>query len=160
MGARKGLLSLVLGALLLVVVSFGLWPKAVETLAVVITSVVIAVTMGIPVGVLMAEFDRVRALLEPVLDAMQTMPSFVYLIPALMLFGMGKVPAVLATLIYSVPPVIRLTNLGIRCHRGRSDHPGGGPPSQDSRLTGPPPSPPEAFPPAGGSGSAWKGLGP
>jgi glycine betaine/proline transport system permease protein len=62
----------------------------------------------------MARNDRVRAVLQPVLDAMQTMPSFVYLIPAMMLFGLGKVPAVFATVIYAVPPIIRLTDVGIR----------------------------------------------
>lgn len=111
---RRPALSVVLGLLLLMVVAFGLWPLAVETLAVVIASVILALIVGIPLGVLMAEFPWADAALRPVLDAMQTMPSFVYLIPAMMLFGLGKVPAVLATLIYSAPPVIRLTNLGIR----------------------------------------------
>lgn len=111
---RRLVLSLVLGLLLVMVVTFGLWPLAVETLAVVFASVVLALILGIPMGVLMAEFRWANAVFQPVLDAMQTMPSFVYLIPAMMLFGLGKVPAVLATLIYSTPPVIRLTNLGIR----------------------------------------------
>ncbi|MBO2518589.1 proline/glycine betaine ABC transporter permease [Limnochorda pilosa] len=111
---RRPGLSLILGSLLVMVVALGLWPLAVETLAVVIASVVLALLLGIPVGVLMAESRWANAALQPVLDAMQTMPSFVYLIPAMMLFGLGKVPAVLATLIYSTPPVIRLTNLGIR----------------------------------------------
>ncbi len=112
--SKKISLSLTLGCLILPIVLFGLWPLAVETLAIVITSVLLALLIGIPVGVLMAEFNGVNAVIQPVLDAMQTMPSFVYLIPAMMLFGLGKVPAILATLIYAVPPVTRLTNLGIR----------------------------------------------
>ena len=111
---RRWTSALVLMALLFMIGVFGLWPLATETMAIIITSVVLALVVGIPAGILMAESDRVRAALTPVLDAMQTLPSFVYLIPAMMLFGLGKVPAVLATLIYSVPPVIRLTDLGIR----------------------------------------------
>ncbi|HLT58989.1 MAG TPA: proline/glycine betaine ABC transporter permease [Limnochordales bacterium] len=111
---RRWSSALALSALLFMIGMFGLWPLAMETMAIIITSVVLALVLGIPVGILMAESDRVRAALTPVLDAMQTLPSFVYLIPAMMLFGLGKVPAVLATLIYSVPPVIRLTDLGIR----------------------------------------------
>lgn len=93
---------------------FELWVPAIETLTIVITSVIISLVIGIPVGVAMAEWDRLSVVITPLLDAMQTMPSFVYLIPALMLFGLGKVPAVIATVIYAVPPVIRLTDLGIR----------------------------------------------
>ncbi|MFP4388138.1 MAG: ABC transporter permease subunit [Desulfococcaceae bacterium] len=74
----------------------------------------ISLIVGIPTGILMARNDVAEAAIKPILDAMQTMPSFVYLIPALMLFGLGKVPAVFATIIYAVPPVIRLTNVGIR----------------------------------------------
>jgi len=105
--------SLVLGGLLVVVVGFGLWEPTMTTLAIVVTSVILALIIGIPIGILMAEFRPVRAVMQPVLDVMQTMPSFVYLIPAMMLLGLGKVPAVLATWIYAVPPVIRLTHLGI-----------------------------------------------
>ncbi|MFP4030608.1 MAG: ABC transporter permease, partial [Desulfococcaceae bacterium] len=74
----------------------------------------ISLIVGIPTGILMARNEVAEAAIKPILDAMQTMPSFVYLIPALMLFGLGKVPAVFATIIYAVPPVIRLTNVGIR----------------------------------------------
>src|SRR5690554_4080423 len=105
--------SLVLGGLLVVVVGFGLWEPTMTTLAIVVTSVILALIIGIPIGILMAEFRPARAVMQPVLDVMQTMPSFVYLIPAMMLLGLGKVPAVLATWIYAVPPVIRLTHLGI-----------------------------------------------
>lgn len=93
---------------------FGLWAMAIETLSVIVTAVVLALLFGLPLGVLMAEVKFVALALRPVLDGMQTMPSFVYLIPAMMLFGLGKVPAVLATLIYALPPVIRLTALGLK----------------------------------------------
>lgn len=111
--SRKVVASLVLGLLLIVVVGFGLWIPTMDTLAIVITAVMLALVLGIPMGVLMAEFRPVNAIIRPLLDVMQTMPSFVYLIPAMMLLGLGKVPAVLATWIYAVPPVIRLTHLGI-----------------------------------------------
>jgi len=75
---------------------------------------VISVVIAIPLGILAARSDRLRAVLMPLLDIMQTMPSFVYLIPVLMLFGLGKVPAIFATVIYAAPPLIRLTDLGIR----------------------------------------------
>ncbi len=107
-------LSVVLSLLPIAVGLFGLWDLAIETIAIVLTAVVIAILVGIPNGVLMAEFNRIEGLGRPILDAMQTMPSFVYLIPTMMLFGLGKVPAVLATVVYAVPPVIRLTNLGLR----------------------------------------------
>lgn len=107
-------LTIVLSILPIIVGLFGLWDLAIETIAIVLTAVVIAIIIGIPLGVIMAEFNRMEGLGRPVLDAMQTMPSFVYLIPTMMLFGLGKVPAVLATVIYAVPPVIRLTNLGLR----------------------------------------------
>ncbi len=93
---------------------FGLWDVAMETLGIVIVAVLISLLAGIPTGIGMAVSDRFNAIIMPLLDAMQTMPSLVYLIPALMLFGLGKVPGVIATVIYAVPPVVRLTNLGIR----------------------------------------------
>lgn len=92
----------------------GLWDKAMQTLALMIVATSLSVIIGVPVGIAMAMSNRLRAVMLPVLDTMQTMPSFVYLIPALMLFGLGKVPAILATVIYAAPPVIRLTDLGIR----------------------------------------------
>lgn len=102
-------------ALLLTTIGvFGLWGVAMQTLSIIIVAVIISLAVGIPAGILMAVSDRANTWFTPMLDAMQTMPSFVYLIPALMFFGLGKVPAVLATFIYAVPPVQRLTNLGIR----------------------------------------------
>ncbi len=106
--------GLVMAALLFVIGTFGYWRLAMMTLGLVTSAVIISLTIGIPAGILMARNNLVEQLLRPFLDAMQTMPSFVYLIPALMLFGLGKVPAVFATIIYAVPPVIRLTNVGIR----------------------------------------------
>jgi glycine betaine/proline transport system permease protein len=94
--------------------AMGLWDATMTTLAIIVTSVAISVIIGIPLGILAARNDRFEAMLRPVLDGMQTMPSFVYLIPAVFFFGLGKVPAVVATFIYAVPPCIRLTNLGIR----------------------------------------------
>ena len=94
--------------------TFSCWKLSMMTLSLVIAAVIISLAIGIPTGILMARSNIFEQLLRPLLDAMQTMPSFVYLIPALMLFGLGKVPAAFATIIYAVPPVIRLTNVGIR----------------------------------------------
>jgi glycine betaine/proline transport system permease protein len=94
--------------------TFGLWEPTMMTLALVLTSVFISLVIGIPTGILMASSNRINFITRPILDAMQTMPSFVYLIPAVMLFSLGKVPAVFATMIYALPPIIRLTDLGIR----------------------------------------------
>jgi glycine betaine/proline transport system permease protein len=101
-------------ALMLLVAVLGIFDLAMSTLALVIVATLLSVILGVPAGILAARSDRFDAVLRPILDTMQTMPSFVYLIPVLMLFGLGKVPAILATVIYAVPPVIRLTNLGIR----------------------------------------------
>jgi len=91
-----------------------LWPAMMETLSLVIASTIIAMIIGLPLGIAMARSDRVAAAVRPVLDLMQTMPAFVYLIPAAMFFGLGAVPGTIATVIFSMPPVVRLTNLGIR----------------------------------------------
>lgn len=111
---RKWWMGLGMAALLVLIGSFGYWKLAMMTLGLTTAAVVVSLAVGIPVGITMAKSDFVESIVRPILDAMQTMPSFVYLIPALMLFGLGKVPALFATLIYSVPPVIRLTNVGIR----------------------------------------------
>jgi len=92
----------------------GLWEGTMETLSLVLSATIIAVVIGIPAGIAMARSDRVAVLLRPVLDLMQTMPAFVYLIPAAMFFGLGAVPGTIATVIFAMPPVVRLTNLGIR----------------------------------------------
>ena len=106
--------TLLPGILILTIGMFGLWEVAMETLGIVIIAVLISLVIGIPVGIAMSGSERINAVITPILDAMQTMPSLVYLIPALMLFGLGKVPGVFATVIYALPPVVRLTNLGIR----------------------------------------------
>jgi glycine betaine/proline transport system permease protein len=101
-------------ALLFLMGVLGLLDYAMQTLAILITATLLAVGIGMPLGILGAKSDRLDAIIRPILDGMQTMPSFVYLVPAIMLFGLGKTPAIMATLIYAVPPLIRLTNLGIR----------------------------------------------
>ncbi len=90
------------------------WDSAVETVAIIIFSVVVSVLMAIPLGVLGSRSNRFDATIRPILDGMQTMPSYVYLVPGILFFGLGYTPAVIATVIYAVPPAIRLTNLGIR----------------------------------------------
>ena len=91
-----------------------LWEPAMVTVAIMIVSVAIAVGLGIPIGIFSARNNTIETLLRPVLDSMQTMPSFVYLVPGIMLFGLGNVAAIMATVLYAIPPCIRLTNLGIR----------------------------------------------
>ncbi|AVP58382.1 glycine betaine/L-proline ABC transporter permease ProW [Pulveribacter suum] len=100
--------SLVLVALL------GIWPDAMVTLALVLTSLLFCVLLGLPAGVLLAASDRAQRWTRPLLDAMQTTPAFVYLVPVVMLFGIGNVPGVIVTIVFALPPLIRLTNLGIR----------------------------------------------
>ncbi len=108
------LAGLGMAGMLFFVGALGLWDLGMMTLSLVVASVIISLAIGIPLGIAMAGSNAFQAVIKPMLDGMQTMPSFVYLIPALMLFGLGKVPALFATIIYAVPPVIRLTNVGIR----------------------------------------------
>ena len=91
-----------------------LWENTIDTIALMVVAVVIAVTVGLPLGVLAARNSMANNLMRPILDGMQTMPSFVYLLPGILFFGLGKPAGIFATIIYAVPPVIRLTNLGIR----------------------------------------------
>ena len=93
---------------------FGMWNDCMATVAIISVCTIICIAVGIPIGVVMSKSDRVEKAIVPVLDMMQTIPSFVYLVPILMLLGIGKVPGLIAVCIYAVPPVIRLTNLGIR----------------------------------------------
>lgn len=99
---------------LLIVENIGLWVAFNETLALVLTAEVFVIAVGLPLGILAAGSDRLNGIFRPVLDFMQTMPAFVYLIPAIMFFGLGLVPGVIATFVFAIPPLIRLTNLGIR----------------------------------------------
>ena len=101
-------------ASLLLVGFLGIWPQTMTTLAVVFTAVVLCLIIGLPLGIWAARSDRFYGFARPVLDGMQTIPAFVYLVPIVMLFGIGNVPGVIVTVIFAVPPVIRLTNLGIR----------------------------------------------
>ncbi len=91
-----------------------LWEPTMLTLAMIITATSIAILLGLPLGILSAKFEPLSAVMRPILDFMQTMPAFVHLIPAVLLFGLGEVPAVISTIVFSIPPVIRLTELGIR----------------------------------------------
>jgi len=93
---------------------FGMWNDCMATVAIITVCTIICISVGIPIGVVMSKSDRVEKAIIPVLDMMQTIPSFVYLVPILMLLGIGKVPGLIAVCIYALPPVIRLTNLGIR----------------------------------------------
>lgn len=99
---------------LFLILDLELWPEAMTTLALVIASTIVALLIGIPLGILASGNDTIDALLKPILDFMQTMPSFVYLIPAVIFFGLGNVPGMIATVIFAMPPAMRLTNLGIR----------------------------------------------
>ncbi|MQX37380.1 ABC transporter permease [Roseospira navarrensis] len=110
---RPALVGLVVGSFLFIGI-MGMWEDTMRTMAMIAVCTLMAVTAGIPIGVLMSRSDRLKGAVVPVLDVMQTMPSFVYLIPVVMLLGLGKVPGVLAVVIYAIPPVIRLTDLGIR----------------------------------------------
>ena len=99
---------------LLLIWNLGLWNLAMLTLALVVVSTVLALAIAIPLGIAAAGSETLNALLKPVLDFMQTMPPFVYLIPAVIFFGLGSVPGIIATVVFAMPPALRLTNLGIR----------------------------------------------
>ena len=93
---------------------FGMWEDTMATIAIISVATFLCIFFGIPIGIWMAKSDRVRSMFTPLLDVMQTIPSFVYLIPVVMLLGIGKVPGLLAVCIYAIPPIVRLTDLGIR----------------------------------------------
>lgn len=112
--SRRWAYALTMMGLLFLIGLTGLWDKLMQTCALVLVATSLAVLLGLPCGILLARSRMARRILLPVLDLMQTLPSFVYLIPVLMLFGLGKVPAIFATLIYATPPLIRLTDLGLR----------------------------------------------
>lgn len=112
---KRNILSAFLyAALLFLIGGMGLWKLMNQTLTTMITAVIISLLIGLPAGILISFSRRLDIVTRPILDTMQTMPSFVYLIPAVMLLGLGNVPAVIATTIYAVPPVVRLTSHGIR----------------------------------------------
>lgn len=91
-----------------------MWEDTMSTLAIISVATLLCIVIGIPIGILMSRSNRTQAVITPILDIMQTIPSFVYLIPVVMLLGIGKVPGLIAVCIYALPPIVRLTNLGIR----------------------------------------------
>ena len=108
--------KLVIGTVIsfMVIGYFGMWKDCMATVAIISVATLVCIVVGIPIGVLMSKSNKVEKAVLPVLDMMQTIPSFVYLIPIIMLLGIGKVPGLIAVCIYALPPVVRLTNLGIR----------------------------------------------
>lgn len=110
---QGGLAAIVLASLVFLGM-MELWEDAVRTMALMITATLTAIAVSIPMGIAMSRSSWLRQVVTPVLDLMQTMPSFVYLIPTVMIFGPGKIPALLATIVYAAPPLVRLTDLGIR----------------------------------------------
>ncbi|WP_082607807.1 glycine betaine/L-proline ABC transporter permease ProW [Acidovorax sp. Root219] len=99
---------------LALVALLGIWPEAMVTLSLVLTSLAFCVLIGLPLGIVLASSNRAQRLMRPLLDAMQTTPAFVYLVPVVMLFGIGNVPGVVVTIVFALPPLVRLTNLGLR----------------------------------------------
>ena len=114
LGSRN--IKLVVGSVLafMVIGYFGMWEDTMATMAIISVATIVCIGVGIPFGILMARSDRIQSIITPILDVMQTIPSFVYLIPVVMLLGIGKVPGLIAVCIYALPPIVRLTNLGIR----------------------------------------------
>lgn len=114
LGARS--IGIVIGTIVsfLAIGYFGMWEDTMATVAIISVATFLCIGLGIPMGILMSRSNRVQATVTPVLDIMQTIPSFVYLIPVVMLLGIGKVPGLIAVCIYALPPIVRLTNLGIR----------------------------------------------
>ena len=108
--------KLALGTVLsfLVIGYFGMWKNCMATVAIISVATLVCIAVGIPIGILMSKSNRAEKAILPILDMMQTIPSFVYLIPIIMLLGIGKVPGLLAVCVYALPPIVRLTNLGIR----------------------------------------------
>ena len=108
--------KLILGSLIsfILIGLFGMWEDTMQTLAIVLVSTLVCIVIGIPVGILMAKNNLAHKIILPILDLMQTIPQFVYLIPVVMLFGLGKIPGLIAISVYAIPPVIRFTNIGLR----------------------------------------------
>lgn len=112
--SRSWKLSASVGVAFFAIGFFGMWDDTMRTMSIILVSTLLAIAIGIPAGIAMAQSNKARAIITPILDIMQTMPAFVYLIPVVMLLGIGKIPGVIAVVIYAIPPVIRLTDLGIR----------------------------------------------
>jgi len=113
-GARSW--AMVIGTVLVLLLAgyLGMWEDTMRTLSIISVATIICIVIGIPLGIIMSKSDRLQSVVTPALDFMQTVPSFVYLIPIVMLLGIGRVPGLIAVCIYAIPPVVRLTNLGIR----------------------------------------------
>lgn len=114
LASRSWKLTVGTGIAMLVIGWLGMWEDTMVTMAMVSVATLLCIGIGIPFGIAMARSDRIQAFVTPILDIMQTIPSFVYLIPVVMLLGIGKAPALIAVCIYAIPPIVRLTNLGIR----------------------------------------------
>ncbi|MDB9971876.1 proline/glycine betaine ABC transporter permease [Alphaproteobacteria bacterium] len=114
LGARSWKLSLGSVLTFTLIGYLGMWQDTMSTMALISVATLLCISIGIPLGVWMARSDRVQSLVMPILDVMQTIPIFVYLLPVLMLLGIGKVPGLIAVCVYAIPPIVRLTNLGIR----------------------------------------------
>jgi glycine betaine/proline transport system permease protein len=114
LATRRWLPPVLAAAGFLLIMVMQLWDATMQSLAVVLPASVVAIVIGVPIGIAAAQMDRVRTLIRPVLDFMQTLPVFVYLLPAVFFFGIGVVPGVVATTIFAIPPAVRLTELGIR----------------------------------------------
>ncbi len=113
-GSRSWQLVLATLASLALIGYLGMWENTMYTLALVSVATLVCIVIGIPFGILMSKSDRMQAIVTPVLDFMQTVPAFVYLIPIILLLGLGKIPGLIAVCVYAIPPIVRLTNLGIR----------------------------------------------
>ena len=114
LGSRSWKLSLGSVVSFMLIGYFGMWKDMMATISLISVSTLICIAVGIPIGILMSRYDRVQSAITPILDLMQTIPIFVYLLPVVMLLGIGRVPGLIAVCVYALPPIIRLTNLGIR----------------------------------------------
>jgi len=113
-GSRSWKITLMTFLTLISIGYLDMWDNTMRTISMMFVCTLVSIVLGIPLGIAMSKSDRLQSIVTPVLDIMQTMPGFVYLIPVVMLLGIGKVPGLLAVVIYAIPPIIRLTNLGIR----------------------------------------------
>lgn len=113
-GSRSWKLSLGAAVSFLLIGYLGMWNNTMSTVALISVATIICIALGIPIGIAMSKSDRLQAMITPVLDIMQTIPIFVYLLPVVMLLGIGKVPGLIAVCVYAMPPIVRLTNLGLR----------------------------------------------
>jgi glycine betaine/proline transport system permease protein len=114
LGSRSWQLALGSVVSFMLIGYFGMWKDMMATISLISVATLICIAVGIPIGILMSRYDRVQSAITPILDLMQTIPIFVYLLPVVMLLGIGRVPGLIAVCVYAIPPIIRLTNLGIR----------------------------------------------